>query len=500
MLSALLKRYMAGHAKKVQSSMRDPLAAQTAVFGRLRKLLRGSGIATQSGFDRCTRFEDCRHLPISDSESLQPLFKRAFSEGAQASRIFGRSRIAAFGRTSGTLSEPKDIPLNQEYFKSFDRSLLRMIACQLHSTGEWKYALTGRRILLGSRPMVGHSPTGLPIADISGLLLTRSSRLARRLYIPKHEDHWTDDWPIKAERILEQAYGKRVVSITGIPALALDFAKRAQAKYRINHLTELWPELALYVYGGMHLSPDQKKQLARAWYGDERKLHTVETYFATEGALGFSTDPHSEGLALNTLENLFLFLSDETQGIPVFAHELQVGRTYSVLMTTAGGLINYRIGDRIKVLSTHPLLISVVGREKEVLSMTGEKVTLEQIDLALDATGLPGELFGFDRPIVWIESGEKPHLVWCFPASVGPLDPLSLSEKLDEALCRFNVLYSEALVNEKVIERSKLVFLPVKVFSDYRNSRLGAGQAKPKRIFNSRLDFETAYGCSKPAP
>lgn len=172
-------------------------------------------------------------------------------------------------------------------------------------------------------------------------------------------------------------------------------------------------------------------------------------------------------------------------------------------MTTAGGLINYRIGDRIKVLSADPLLIGVVGREKEVLSMTGEKVTLEQIDLALEASGMSGEFFGFDRPVVWIESGAKPHLVWGFPASPASLehlDPVSLSEKLDEALCRFNVLYSEALVNEQVIERSKLVFLPMKVFSDYRNSRLGAGQAKPKRIFNSRLDFETAYGYLKPAP
>lgn len=500
MLSTLITRFMAGQAKDVQFSMRDPQSAQTTVFKRLKNQLRGSEIATESGFDRCAELEEFRDLPISDSESLGPLFKRAFSMGAHESRIFGRSRIVAFGRTSGTLGEPKDIPLNQEYFKSFDRSLLRMIACQLHSTGEWKYALTGRRILLGSRPMVGNSPTGLPIADISGLLLTRSSRFARRLYIPKHEDHWRSDWPVKSELILEQAVGKKVVSITGIPALALDFAKRAQAKYGVTRLTELWPDLSLYVYGGMHLSREQRNELGRIWYGDERKLHTVETYFATEGAIAFSIDPFSEGLALNTLENLFLFLPHEAEKRAVFAHEVEIGKTYSVLMTTAGGLINYRIGDRIKVLSTNPLLVTVVGREKEVLSMTGEKVTLEQIDLALEANGLSGETFGFDRPVVWIESGEKPHLVWGFPALAGDLDPQSLSERLDEALCRLNVLYSEALVNEQVIGRSKLVFLPVKIFSDYRNSKLSTGQAKPKRIFNSRLDFETVYGCLKPAP
>ena len=100
--------------EKVQSSMRDPLAAQIAVFGRLRKLLRGNGIATQSGFDRCTRFEDCRHLPISDSESLH-LFSKGLSQ--RALKQAGSSDALDWRRLgmSGTLSEPKDIPLNQEH-------------------------------------------------------------------------------------------------------------------------------------------------------------------------------------------------------------------------------------------------------------------------------------------------------------------------------------------------------------------------------------------------
>ena len=71
---------MAGHAKTVDFSLQDPLAAQTAVFGRLRNLLRGSEIAAQSGFDRCTRLEDvptaCRSQTARVSISFQQGFLR----------------------------------------------------------------------------------------------------------------------------------------------------------------------------------------------------------------------------------------------------------------------------------------------------------------------------------------------------------------------------------------------------------------------------------------
>jgi hypothetical protein len=488
-----LQQYLVRHARKVHASMCNPLEAQTHVFDHLKGLLRGSEIASQTGFDRCRSLEDCRHLPSSSGESMKPLFTRAFERGVAESGLFGHSKIIGFGRTSGTLGEPKDIPLNESYLKSLDRSLLRMTASHLYSTGAWNTFLTGKRILLGSRPLCGASPTGLPISDISGLLPTRSWTLLRSLYIPRYEDLWIQDWQTKAELLLDQAYGRNVISITGIPALAMDFAEKARTKYNVTHLNHLWPNLRLYIYGGVHLSQEQQKNILCSWFDSDHELNFIETYFATEGALAFSFDPKDEGLALNSLEHLYLFLPDAGDGSFVFSHELQEGQVYSIHITTPGGLINYRMEDRVEVVSMRPLRIRLVGRERDEISMTGEKLTLEQLDLALDAVGLNAARFGDHRPVIWIEVGDRPHLVWGIPEMVGGFSDEPWAARLDEALCHLNILYAEALVHEKVIGESRLVSVPTSVLETYNNSKLGVGQFKPTRLFNSRADFAAMY-------
>jgi hypothetical protein len=488
-----LKHYLVRHARKVQASMCHPLEAQTDVFDHLKGLLRGSEVARQTGFDQCRALEDCRHLPASTGESMKPLFTRAFERGVAESGLFGRSRIIGFGRTSGTLGEPKDIPLNEAYLTSLDRSLLRMTASHLYSTGAWNTLLAGKRILLGSRPLCGTSPTGLPISDISGLLPTRSWTLLRSLYIPRYEDLWVQDWQEKAELLLEQAYGQDVVSITGIPALAMDFAARARARYHVTHLNHLWPNLHLYIYGGVHLSQEQRTDIRRAWFDPDHTLTFVEAYFATEGPLAFSFDPKDEGLALNSLEHLYLFLPDPGGGPFLFPHELQEGHAYSIHITTPGGLINYRMEDRVEVVSMRPLRIRLLGREGEEISMTGEKLTLEQLDLALDAVGLNAARFGDHRPLIWIEAGDRPHLVWGIPEIAGGLSNEPWATRLDEALCQLNILYAEALVHERVIGESRLVSVPTSVLEGYRDSGLGVGQFKPRRLFTSRADLAAMY-------
>lgn len=494
MITWAFKQYLTWHARRVLGSMWNPREAQTEAFERLRRLLRGSEVSTLAGFDGCRSLEDCRRLPTSDGESMKPLFRKVFERGAAAKRVFGRSRVLGFARTSGTLGEPKDVPVNQAYMASLDRTLLRMVASHIYTGDEWKTLLVGKRILLGSRPLCGTSPTGLPICDISGLIPTRTWWSTRWLYTPRHRDLWIQDWPEKAELILEQAHGKNVISISGIPALAMDFARRARAKYGVTHLDGVWPNLHQYAYGAVHLSPEQRTEMRRSWFEADSKLSFYETYFSTEGPLAFSFEPNEDGLALNNLENLYLFRPYAGDGSFLFAHELRQGESYSIHVTTPGGLVNYHMGDRIEVVSTKPLLIRVARREADEISMTGEKITLTQVDLALEAVGLGPERLGSHLPVVWVEPGERPRLVWGVPQMSGDLPADTWwAARLDDALCRLNVLYAEALVHEMIVEKSRVVFVPASAFESYRDSKLGAGQFKPKRIFNSRTEFSAVY-------
>jgi len=307
MVTWALRQHLTARAKDVHRSMHDPRAAQLRAFDRLKKTLHGSGVSIQSGFDRCRTLEDCRHLPASDSGSLSRIFTQIFTGGVRESRLVGRTRLTGFARTSGSFGEPKDIPMNRAYLRALDRALLRVVASQRYTTGDWQTLLSGKRVVLGSRPRVGASPTGLPICDVSGLIFTRSWKLFRQRYIPKYEDLWIQDWSTKVERAVEQAGGADVISISGVPALAMDFADRARARYGVRNLNQIWPNLNQYHYGGVHLSDEQKQQIRDAWFDGSRLPIFVETYFATEAPLAFAFDPRDEGLALNSLDILFLF-------------------------------------------------------------------------------------------------------------------------------------------------------------------------------------------------
>ncbi len=245
----------------------------------------------------------------------------------------------------------------------------------------------------------------------------------------------------------------------------------------------------------MHLSAEQKAELCSSWFSPGHAFSFFETYFATEAPLGFSFDARDDALALNSLENLYLFRANPDDADFLFAHELEAGKRYSVCVTTPGGLINYHMGDRLEVVSTAPLRVRVAGREGEELSMTGEKITVAQIDLALSAAGLGPARLGTHLPVMWKVTGDRPHLVWGLPHDAAELAAdTGCAQRLDEALCSVNVIYAEALRHEGVIEGSRVELIPSGVFESHRQARLGTGVFKPKRLFESRTAFAQAYG------
>lgn len=491
MLRWSIKQWMIGEARAVRRSAEDPEAAQRATFGRLQRLLQDAEQARRSGFARCRTLEDCRGLPFSDADSLKPLFDDAYRRGDDARALFGSSRIQAFGRTSGTI-QPKLLPLNASYFASYDRSLDRLTACRFHATGEWETLLRGKYVNVGSRAHVSTAPCGLPVADISGLLPTRAPWLQRRVCLPRHEDLFIADWPEKVNRTLDQAERQPVHTISGVPALAFDFARRAKARFGVTTLAAQWPQLRWFIYGGQALSTTERQAIELDWCGSPGRLHFVEAYFATEGALGFSIDPADPALALNTLELLFIFLPLDG-GPPRFAHEVESGRTYALVITTPGGLINYRIGDRVRIESAKPLRVRVVGREQDEISLTGERITLAQLDEALrrawSAARSPEEW-----TVIWPAKAERPHLCWGYPATRPAPDPV----QLDRTLAEVNPLFAEALYVEHVIAPSKIVPLPREAYERHRAPALGFGQFKPRRMLASADEFFAAYGFIPP--
>ncbi len=104
---------------------------------------------------------------------------------------------------------------------------------------------------------------------------------------------------------------------------------------------------------------------------------------ATEGFVSFPNS-HKEGANLSILSHFFEF-KELTSNDIFLAHELQMGQQYSVIMTTAGGLYRYEIGDMVEVIEFDGLvpLIKFMGKKDYIVDMCGEKLSEIEVDRAV---------------------------------------------------------------------------------------------------------------------
>lgn len=157
----------------------------------------------------------------------------------------------------------------------------------------------------------------------------------------------------------------------------------------------LWPRLAL-------LSMWTDAQASHSVAPARRRFEGVEVQgkglLATEGVVTLPLFG-APAPVLAVRSHFFEFLDPEhPDARPRLAHELEVGRTYSVLLSTSGGLLRYRIGDLVRVEGFHHATpcLRFLGRADAVSDLVGEKLAATRVSTVLESL-LPGA-FGGQRP------------------------------------------------------------------------------------------------------
>ncbi|WNG51403.1 GH3 auxin-responsive promoter family protein [Archangium minus] len=157
----------------------------------------------------------------------------------------------------------------------------------------------------------------------------------------------------------------------------------------------LWPRLAL-------LSMWTDAQAAHSVAPAYRRFQGVEVQgkglLATEGVVTLPLFG-APAPVLAVRSHFFEFLDPEhPEARPLLAQELEVGRTYSVLLSTSGGLLRYSIGDLVRVEGFHHATpcLRFMGRADAVSDLVGEKLAATRVSTVLESL-LPGELGG-QRP------------------------------------------------------------------------------------------------------
>ena len=191
---------------------------------------------------------------------------------------------------------------------------------------------------------------------------------------------------------------------------------------------EIWPHLAIIsCWGDSHAAgfiADLKTRFPRVRIQPKGLI-------ATEAIVSI---PFEDGFPVAIRSHFFEFI--DSQGTARTVGELEKASTYSVVVTTAGGLYRYRLRDRIRVddfIRATPS-IRFIGKEDSVSDMCGEKLSdglVADVLSRLLPVHAPAARFALVAPDM--RSGAPRYVLY-----LESQEPFSrrLSEELEGELCR----------------------------------------------------------------
>ncbi|HBK28324.1 MAG TPA: hypothetical protein DDZ04_00005, partial [Parabacteroides sp.] len=269
-----------------------------------------------------------------------------------------------------------------------------------------------------------------------------------------------------------------------------------------KYLTEVWPNLEVFFHGGISFLPyrDEYKSLIPS-----DQMHYMETYNASEGFFGIQDDPHDHSLLLMLDYGIFYeFIplneldSDNPTVLPLW--EVEKEKNYAMVITTAGGLWRYLIGDTVKFTSLHPYKFIISGRTKHFINAFGEELMVNNADTALQmackCTGAKIKEYTV-APLFLLDKAKGRHQ-WMIEFEKKPASIAEFSHLLDESLKQVNSDYEAKRYKEISLQPLEIIVAREGCFYDWlKNKGKLGGQHKIPRLSNDRTILEELIKLNK---
>ena len=180
--------------------------------------------------------------------------------------------------------------------------------------------------------------------------------------------------------------------------------------------------------------------------------------------------------------------------------EVETGRNYAMVITTAGGLWRYQIGDTIRFTSLRPYKFVISGRTKHYINAFGEELMVDNADKALAATcrTMGAVVKEYTAAPLFMLDRAKGRHQWLIEFEKAPDSLPAFAALLDQNLQQLNSDYEAKRYKE--ISLQPLEIIPAKEGTFYewlrRKGKLG-GQHKIPRLSNDRKIFEELLQINK---
>ncbi len=513
------------HIRRFRADVKNPAEAQKDKLISIIRRNEGSAFGLKHRFDLIKSVEDYQaQVPPARYEDLAPYIDAQMN--GQKNQLTVESPLM-FATTSGTTDKPKFIPITRAHLRDYTH------AFQVHNyqmIADYPVGATGKFLIIASNDEEGRTSCGIPYGAVSGLLSRRQPAIIKKYFALPYQLAKVKDVDVKYYLMLRLSAVQNVTALLGcnpssllllsdqmreqaarlvsdifngglpseyrpdeavLDALRPLLAPNRTAARRLNRILEregtlepknVWPDLALIsCWKGGPMS-FYLERLPKSFGGVPIRDFG---YMASEGRGTIPLTNDGAGGVLAVGSHFFEFVGedDNSSANPVFliASELELDGRYYIYFTTASGLYRYNINDLVEVVGFHERtpVIQFVRKGLSVCSITGEKLTEEQVKFALAQSVRQLRLDQIAHFTAAVQLGEPPYYA-CFMELTGPHAELtdSLREeflrKFEDSLMAQNMEYADKRKSKR-LGSPVLYVVPSGTYTRLRQRRVNSG-------------------------
>lgn len=481
----------------IQHVMDHPIDTQSRVFEELIRSAKNTEWGKLHQYSSIAHLRDLKErVPVNNYDQLKPWIERMM-QGEQ--NILWPSDIRWFAKSSGTTSDKsKFIPVSFESLENCHIKAARdLLSIYCHNNPD-SNMFSGKGLVMGGSHQINSFNENTSYGDLSAVLMQNLPFWVHFIRTPQLDVALLSDWEEKLEKMAIETMNEDVTNLSGVPTWTIILINRILEISGKKYIDEVWPNLELYIHGGVSFTPYRKrfKELF------SKPIHLLETYNASEGFFGLQNDPNSQELLLMLDYGIlyeFMPMTEYGKEYPktLDLEEVCIDENYALVITTNSGLCRYLVGDTIKFTSLQPFKFLITGRTRHFINAFGEELMIENAEKALSAACLVTNagIRDYTAAPVYFGDTQKPTHEWLIEFDQAPSDMKEFIRLLDLNLQEANSDYESKRYKDIAMQLPKVQAVGVGTFNKWLKTKgkLG-GQHKVPRLCNDRMIIDEILG------
>src|SRR5690606_10507674 len=235
--------------------MKYPINVQTELLHKLLQDAKNTEWGKKHGFSNIVNYNDyVSKVPLQTYEDIEPFVQR-IKQGEQ--NILWPTEIKWFAKSSGTSTgKSKFIPVSKESLENCHYKGGKDLLAIYHNNHPDSKLILGKTLVVGGSSKLNSLNGGNSyFGDLSAIIMKNIQCRVEITRLPELSIALMEEWEEKIEQMAKSTTNAAVSNISGVPSWTLVLLKRILEINGTNNILDIWPNLELYMHGGISFSP-----------------------------------------------------------------------------------------------------------------------------------------------------------------------------------------------------------------------------------------------------